>query len=89
MRAKSDRSLLSEVYATCPDCKIHLFPPRNVSAVVPFQCLLMTHLLLTEPTERNLSDFWLLSENGEENKMCLQSEWNFVTLGLVAKLTGW
>jgi hypothetical protein len=66
-----------------------LVSARNVWAVVPFHCLLMTHLLLTQPRERDLSDFLLSSENGEKNKMCLQSEWNFVTLGLVAKLTGW
>jgi len=89
MRAKSEISLLSEIYATCPACKIHLFPPRNVSAVVPFQCLLMTHLLLTQPTEGDLSDFWPSSENGEENKMSLHVEWNSVTLGLVAKWAGW
>ena len=53
MRAKFERSLLSEIYVTCPAVKFHLFPFRSISAVVPFQCLLMTHLLLTQPTERD------------------------------------
>jgi hypothetical protein len=42
-----------------------------------------------DSADRDFSDFWLSSENEEKNKMCLQSEWNVVTLGLVAKFIGW
>jgi hypothetical protein len=48
----------------------------------------MTHRFV-DSADRDFSDFWLSGENGEKNKMCLHSEWNVVTLGLLSKFVGW
>jgi hypothetical protein len=47
----------------------------------------MTHLLLTQPAEGDLSDFWLSNEEGEKNKCAYSRKRSFVALRLVAELT--